>query len=90
MEAVPRRLREELAKLDMRLNEEKSRIVDLSRGESFRFLGFDFRRVSTAVRAFRCTEALRTAGWNRGRAAELLGISKETLRYRIEKFELRP
>ena len=45
MEAVPRRLREELAKLDMRLNEEKSRIVDLSRGESFGFLSFDFRRI---------------------------------------------
>ena len=45
MEAVPRRLREELATLDVRLNEEKSRIVDLSRGESFGFLGFDFRRV---------------------------------------------
>jgi RNA-directed DNA polymerase len=45
MEAVPRRLGEELAKLDVRLNEEKSRIVDLSRGESFGFLGFDFRRL---------------------------------------------
>lgn len=45
VEAVNRRLREELAKLDVQLNEEKSRIVDLSRGESFGFLGFDFRRV---------------------------------------------
>ena len=45
VEAVARRLREELAKLDLHLNEEKSRIVDLSRGESFGFLGFDFRRV---------------------------------------------
>ncbi len=45
VEAVHQRLREELAKLDLRLNEEKSRIVDLSRGESFGFLGFDFRRV---------------------------------------------
>ena len=45
VEAVRQRLREELAKLDLRLNEEKSRIVDLSRGESFGFLGFDFRRV---------------------------------------------
>jgi hypothetical protein len=27
------------------INEEKSRIVDLGRGESFDFLGFDFRRV---------------------------------------------
>jgi hypothetical protein len=32
VEAVDRRLREELAKLDVRLNEEKSRVVDLSRG----------------------------------------------------------
>jgi RNA-directed DNA polymerase len=43
--AVNQRLREELAKLDLRLNEEKSRIVDLSRGESLGFLGFDFRRL---------------------------------------------
>ena len=33
-------------------------------------------------------QALHAAQWNRGRAAELLGISKETLRYRIEKFDL--
>jgi RNA-directed DNA polymerase len=45
VEAVAQRLREELAKLDVRVNEEKSRIVDLTRGESFGFLGFDFRRV---------------------------------------------
>lgn len=35
-------------------------------------------------------EALRTAGWKRGRAAQLLGITKETLRYRMEKFQLHP
>jgi DNA-binding NtrC family response regulator len=35
-------------------------------------------------------EALRVAGWNRTHAAQLLGISKETLRYRIEKHALRP
>jgi RNA-directed DNA polymerase len=45
VEAVAQRLREELAKLDVRLNEDKSQVVDLSRGESFGFLGFDFRRV---------------------------------------------
>jgi RNA-directed DNA polymerase len=45
VEAVSRRLREEFAKLDLRVNEAKSRIVDLSRGESFGFLGFDFRRL---------------------------------------------
>ena len=45
MAAVEKRLREELAKLQVEINEEKSRIVDLGRGESFGFLGFDFRRI---------------------------------------------
>jgi RNA-directed DNA polymerase len=45
LRAVHGRLREELAKLDLRLNEAKSRIVDLRQGETFGFLGFDFRRV---------------------------------------------
>ncbi len=45
LRAVHRRLREELAKLDLRLNEDKSRTVDLRQGETFGFLGFDFRRV---------------------------------------------
>ncbi len=33
-------------------------------------------------------EALQASNWNRGRAAKLLGITKETLRYRMEKFQL--
>ena len=41
--AVEKRLREEFAKLRVEINDEKSRIVDLERGESFGFLGFDFR-----------------------------------------------
>jgi RNA-directed DNA polymerase len=45
LKEVDRRLREELAKLDLQLNEMKSRIVDLDLGEAFGFLGFDFRRV---------------------------------------------
>jgi RNA-directed DNA polymerase len=45
LRGINRRLREEVAKLDLRVNEEKSRIVDLSQGESFGFLGFDFQRV---------------------------------------------
>jgi RNA-directed DNA polymerase len=45
MAAVERRLREEFAELQVEINEEKSRIVDLGRGESFGFLGFDFRRI---------------------------------------------
>jgi RNA-directed DNA polymerase len=43
--AVEKRLREELAKLGVEINEQKSRTVDLAKGESFGFLGFDFRRV---------------------------------------------
>ena len=43
--AVEKRLREELAKLRVAVNEEKSRKVDLSKGESFGFLGFEYRRI---------------------------------------------
>jgi RNA-directed DNA polymerase len=43
--AVERRLREELAKLRVEINEEKSRKVDLSKGGSFGFLGFEYRRI---------------------------------------------
>jgi len=41
---VDRRLREELALLEVEVNEEKSRAVDLANGDSFGFLGFDIRR----------------------------------------------
>lgn len=53
MKAVEKRLREEIAKLQVQINEEKSRIVDLERGESFGFLGFDFRRVRSLQGAWR-------------------------------------
>jgi RNA-directed DNA polymerase len=43
--AVEQRLREELAKLQVEVNEEKSRRVELTQGESFGFLGFEFRRI---------------------------------------------
>jgi RNA-directed DNA polymerase len=45
LRAVDRRLREELARLDLRLNEAKSRVVDLTQEEAFGFLGFTFRRL---------------------------------------------
>lgn len=44
---VQERLHEELAKLDIEINLEKTRMVDLRRNEGFSFLGFDFRRVKT-------------------------------------------
>jgi RNA-directed DNA polymerase len=43
--AVNRRLREELAKLQVEVNEEKSSVVDVAKRGSFGFLGFEFRRV---------------------------------------------
>jgi len=48
--AVNKRLREEFARLQVEINEEKSRMVDLERGESFGFLGFDFRRLRSIKR----------------------------------------
>jgi RNA-directed DNA polymerase len=44
---VKRRLREELAKLRVEINEDKSRRVDLKKGERFSFLGFEFRRLGS-------------------------------------------
>jgi RNA-directed DNA polymerase len=43
--AVNKRLREELGKLQVEVNEQKSQIVDLAKDGSFGFLGFDFRRI---------------------------------------------
>ena len=45
VKAGARRVREELAKLKVEINEEKSRMVDLSKGESFCFLGFEFHLI---------------------------------------------
>ena len=45
LRAVWKRLHQAFAQLQVEINEEKSRIVDLSKGESFGFLGFEFRRV---------------------------------------------
>jgi RNA-directed DNA polymerase len=38
-------LREELARLRVEVNEDKSRTIDLRKGESFGFLGFEYRLV---------------------------------------------
>ena len=53
MKAVGKRLREELAKLQVEINEEKSRTVDLAKGDSFTFLGFEFRRILSRKGAWR-------------------------------------
>ncbi len=51
--AVERRLREELANLRVEINEDKSRMVDLAKGESFTFLGFEYRRIRSRNRVWR-------------------------------------
>ena len=53
MGAVTERLREEFAKLQVEINDEKSRTVNLERGESFGFLGFDFRYLRSLRGAMR-------------------------------------
>jgi RNA-directed DNA polymerase len=45
LKAVDQRLREELAALQVAINEEKSRLVDLAQGEHLSCVGVDFRRV---------------------------------------------
>jgi RNA-directed DNA polymerase len=45
VESIDRRLREELTAIQVEVNVEKSRIVDLMKGESFDFLGFRWARV---------------------------------------------
>lgn len=45
LKAVKRRLGEEIAKLQVEMNEEKSCLVELAEGGSFGFLGFEFSRV---------------------------------------------
>jgi len=51
--AVSRRLREDLTKLQVEVNEEKSRTVYLACGESFGFLSFDFRSVLSLKNVWR-------------------------------------
>jgi RNA-directed DNA polymerase len=47
LSAAYKRLLEEFEKLGVQMNQEKTRIVDLSRDGTFSFLGFDYRRIKT-------------------------------------------
>jgi RNA-directed DNA polymerase len=73
--ALDRRLREELGKLQVEVNEEKSRIVDLAKGDSFGFLGFDFRRVPSLKGRWRADRTPKLK-----KRKELLGKLKEIFR----------
>jgi RNA-directed DNA polymerase len=50
---INKRLREELNKLQVHINEEKTKQLDLVKGDSFGFLGFDFRRLKTKTGKWR-------------------------------------
>jgi hypothetical protein len=73
--AVVKRLREELAKLGVEVNEEKSRVVDLAKGESFGFLGFEFRRIRSLGGVWRAQYAPKLK-----KRTALLGKLKEIFR----------
>ena len=49
-ERAVQRLQEQLVPLDVSLNQEKTKMVNLLKGETFGFLGFDFRRVPNRQR----------------------------------------
>jgi RNA-directed DNA polymerase len=59
---VERRLREELAKLDLTINEEKSKVADFASGVPFDFLGYTFQRVTAKTwKSKRGSKATETA-----------------------------
>ena len=47
LNAAHKRLFEEFERLDVQVNQDKTRIVDLSQDQTFSFLGFDYRRIKT-------------------------------------------
>jgi hypothetical protein len=66
VKAIDKRLREEFAKLRVEINEDKSRMVNLKKGESFTFLGFEYRRILSFNQKWRPTlevaDIVRAAG----------------------------
>lgn len=79
-EAAFRRLLEELAKLDVQLNKEKTKRMDLRDGGSFGFLGFEFRLARTR----RGTLGLRFTPKMRARTA-LLRRLKDIFRQHVSQ-----
>ena len=78
---INKRLREELNKLQVHINEEKTRQLDLIKGDSFGFLGFDFRRLKT-----------KTGKWRVNYQPKMQARSKviEKIRDVFQRFESQP
>ncbi len=60
--AAYKRLGQEFEKLGVQMNQDKTRLVDLTRDETFSFLGFDYRRIKTrrGVWGVRITPRMKT------------------------------
>lgn len=80
IEKVQKRLKEELDKLQVQMNEEKTKVVNLKEGEYFSFLGFDIRlnknregktyvsktpRPKKSIEIGRRVKAVLKANWNK-------------------------
>ena len=66
--------------LRVEINEEKSRMVDLKKGESFTFLGFEFRRVLSCNKKWRPNFAPKLK-----KRTELFGKLKEIFRHSVSQ-----
>ena len=77
---VERRLRQELGKLDLTVNEEKSRIIDFGAGEAFDFLGYTFRWVDYSAAPGKKMVLARP---RRKKRTEFLRALGETMRKRL-------
>jgi len=77
VEATQRRIKEEFAILQVEINEEKSRLVDLTKGESFSFLGYDFRRIRSSNGKWR---PLYTPQQQKRKITETFALSKPACR----------
>jgi RNA-directed DNA polymerase len=78
--AVEKRIREEIAKLRVEINEEKSRIVDGGKGGSFTFLGFEYRRILGRNRKWRSHYAPK-----RKKRTALLAKLREIFRHSVSQ-----
>jgi RNA-directed DNA polymerase len=78
--AAYKRLRQEFEKLDVQMNQDKTRLVDLTRDGTFSFLGFDYRRVKTR----RGVWGVRTTPRMKARTALLRKLKDVFRRYRSQ------
>jgi RNA-directed DNA polymerase len=80
LKAAYKRLVEEFEKLDVQMNDDKTRIVDLTCDETFSFLGFDYRRVRTR----RGVWGVRVTPRMKARTAVLKKLKEVFRRYRSQ------